>query len=116
MVKSKCSMLGTAYHHDGAHSNRSFVADCSTLQSFLCFRLANVTCGASGECAVCREKGADRSGVIKLKKRSYFKCYNKSCSAKMVVDLDIETGKELAPFLSGAHSHTFEIAPTGVEE
>lgn len=62
-----------------------------------------------------RDKSADRSQPVKLKKRSYFKCYNKSCPAKMIVDVDAETGEEMVPFLSGAHSHTFEIAPTDVE-
>ena len=52
----------------------------------------------------------------------------------MIVDVDAETGatsclqvrllswlvvvvagEEMVPFLSGAHSHTFEIAPTDVE-
>lgn len=43
-------------------------------------------------------------------KRSYYKCYNKECSAKMYVDIDGETGDEAPAVLSGGHTHAFEIA------
>jgi len=64
------------------------------------------------------QNSRDKSGTSdgKQKKRLYFKCYNKSCPAKMIVDVDSTTGEELVPFLSGgAHTHTFEIAPAEVE-
>ena len=48
---------------------------------------------------VCSDKSGTSDG--KQKKRLYFKCYNKSCPAKMIVDVDSTTGEELVPFLSG---------------
>ena len=61
-------------------------------------------------------------------KRSYYKCYNKKCPAKMYVDVDENTGNTSPAVLSGTHSaytharltfgadghtHAFEIALEG---
>jgi len=55
----------------------------------------------------------DATGVmmrVGCVKRSYYKCYNKDCSAKMYVDVDGETAEEAPAVLSGGHTHAFEIA------
>jgi len=48
-------------------------------------------------------------------KRSYFRCYNKICPARMTVDVLLETGEQLAPVGSGVHTHLFEIIRTKEE-
>eukprot|EP00656_Telonema_subtile_P015325 TRINITY_DN1800_c0_g1_i1.p1 TRINITY_DN1800_c0_g1~~TRINITY_DN1800_c0_g1_i1.p1 ORF type:complete len:268 (+),score=45.64 TRINITY_DN1800_c0_g1_i1:725-1528(+) len=49
-------------------------------------------------------------------KRSYFRCYNKACPARITVDVLLESGTQLTPVGSGGHTHPFEIYPSKTEQ
>eukprot|EP00658_Telonema_sp_P-2_P060011 TRINITY_DN4905_c0_g1_i3.p1 TRINITY_DN4905_c0_g1~~TRINITY_DN4905_c0_g1_i3.p1 ORF type:complete len:125 (-),score=20.71 TRINITY_DN4905_c0_g1_i3:463-837(-) len=54
------------------------------------------------------DKSDPASGCVK---RSYFRCYNKACPARMTVDVLLCSGVQLAPDGSGMHTHAFQICP-----
>jgi len=57
----------------------------------------------------CRPDHSGKLAYIGNAKRSYFKCFNKECNARMYVDIDEERGEESLPVMLGEHTHTFEL-------
>jgi len=55
-----------------------------------------------------RKAGSGRPNA--LLQRAYFKCFKRECSAKLTVDLDLDTRELVKASSSGAHNHFFEVA------
>eukprot|EP00658_Telonema_sp_P-2_P006843 TRINITY_DN1257_c0_g1_i9.p1 TRINITY_DN1257_c0_g1~~TRINITY_DN1257_c0_g1_i9.p1 ORF type:complete len:253 (-),score=45.69 TRINITY_DN1257_c0_g1_i9:496-1254(-) len=47
--------------------------------------------------------------------RAYYKCFKRECSARLTVDLDMDTREVVKTSSSGSHHHVFEIATDDLE-